>query len=142
MDMNLSFVRRPLLRRLRERLIAGVAIRFDRDAGAIVCCPRRFRLREVSVDRVYRVEAGNRDDILEDTLFLFFHVEGEETLVVSELDKGFAALVGDLRLYFPGIEGWQRAVPPVAFQLTSVDLWTRSGARNTSARDAAVDSVA
>lgn len=83
-------------------------------------------MREVPLDRVVRVEAGNRDNAAHDKVFLFFHVEGEGTLAVSELDKGFEALVHDLRPYFPGIEEWQRAVPPVAFQLTSVDLWKRA----------------
>jgi hypothetical protein len=142
MDRNPSLVRRPLLRRLRERLVAGVAVRFDRDAGAIVACPGRFRMRELSVDRVVRVEAGNRDNVSHDTVFLFFHVDGEGTLAVSEHDKGFAALVRDLRLRFPGIEQWQRAVPPVAFQLTSVDLWRRLTPGDASREGGAIESVA
>lgn len=99
-------------------------------------------MREVSIDRIVRVEAGNRDDAAYDTVFLFFHVEGEETLAVSEMDKGFAALVDDLRLYFPGIEYWRRAVPPVAFQLTSVDLWMRVSSGTSDGKSGVVDSAA
>lgn len=142
MDRNPPLVRRPLLRRLRERFVSRVAVRFDRDAGAIVTCPGRLRMREVSIDRIVRVEAGNRDDAAYDTVFLFFHVEGEETLAVSEMEKGFATLVDDLRLYFPGIEYWQRAVPPVAFQLTSVDLWTRASLDTPGGEGDVVDSAA
>ncbi|HXP01731.1 MAG TPA: hypothetical protein VN813_14610 [Luteibacter sp.] len=107
-------------------------MRFDRDAGAIVSHPGRFRIREVPVDRIVRVEAGNSDKVAHDGVFLFFHVDGEDTLVVSEFDKGFTSLVHDLRLHFPGIEQWQRAVPPVAFQLTSVDLWKRTSPNDAS----------
>ena len=99
-------------------------------------------MREVSIDRIVRVEAGNRDDAAYDTVFLFFHVEGEETLAVSEMEKGFATLVDDLRLYFPGIEYWQRAVPPVAFQLTSVDLWARASLDTPGGEGDVVDSAA
>lgn len=100
-------------------------------------------MREVPVDRVWRVEAGNSDSVAHDRVFLFFHIDGEDTLVVSELDKGFAALVRDLRLYFPGIENWQQAVPPVAFQLTSVDLWKRASPADAHTPDSdAVDNVA
>jgi|GEM_PF-1937637 len=136
MDRNTRLVRRPLLRRLRERLGANVTVRFDRDAGAIVSHPGRFRIREVPVDRIVRVEAGNSDKVAHDGVFLFFHVDGEDTLVVSEFDKGFTSLVHDLRLHFPGIEQWQRAVPPVAFQLTSVDLWKRASPNDAMANDA------
>ncbi len=94
--------------------------------------PGRFRIREVPVDRIVRVEAGNSDKVAHDGVFLFFHVDGEDTLVVSEFDKGFTSLVHDLRLHFPGIEQWQRAVPPVAFQLTSVDLWKRTSTNDAS----------
>ena len=118
-------VRRPLLRRWRERLVEGVGVRFDADTRCIVHRPARLHVRELSVERVTRVEAGNRD-IAYDRVFLFFHADGEETLAVSELDKGFDAFVRDLRDVFPGIEAWQRAVPSVAFQLTAVDLWTRA----------------
>jgi len=47
-------------------------------------------------------------------------------LVVSEHDHGFLALVNDLRVFFPRIVEWRQAVPPVQFQLTSVDLWVRA----------------
>jgi hypothetical protein len=30
-----------------------------------------------------------------------------------------------MREYFPGIDRWEEAVPPVRFQLTSVELWKR-----------------
>lgn len=143
MDRYLTAVHRSLLRRLLERFVAGVPVHFDREARALVSCPGRFRKREVPVDRVVRVEAGNSDSVAHDKVFLYFHIEGEVTLVVSELDKGFAALVHDLRLYFPGIENWQQAVPPVAFQLTSVDLWKRASPEEVRAPDSdAVDNMA
>jgi hypothetical protein len=117
--------RRPLIKRLRERLVSRGAVHVDLEAGLIVATPGGFRLREVAIARVSRVEAGNRDAPAWDTVFLFFHIEGEPTLVVGEHDKGFEALVNDLRATFPGIEHWPMAIPPVKYQLTSVDLWTR-----------------
>lgn len=125
MDHDDTQAKRPLLTRLRERLVAPGAAHVDREAGMIVATPGVFRMREVPLARVSRVEAGNRDTAGWDTVFLFFHVDGEETLVLSEQDKGFAEFVRDLREIFPGIEGWESAVPPVKFQLTSVDLWRR-----------------
>jgi hypothetical protein len=84
-----------------------------------------FRTREVRMERIRRIEAGNRDNLAADTVFLFFHLDGEPVLSVSELDSGFTSLVEVMREYFPGIEGWEEAVPPVRFQLTSVELWKR-----------------
>ena len=118
--------RRPLLRRLRERLTTPVGVRFDRESDAILRCTARFQCRDVPLDRIVRIEAGNRDNVEHERVFLFFHLAGGDTLVVSELEPGFARLVADLQMRFPGIETWQRAVPPVAFQLTSVDLWPAS----------------
>ena len=117
--------KRPLLTRLRERLVSRGAAHVDVEAGVIVSTPGLFRMRDVSLARVSRVEAGNRDTAAWDTVFLFFHVDGEDTLVLSEHDVGFPALVRALRETFPGIEGWESAVPPVKFQLTSVNLWQR-----------------
>jgi hypothetical protein len=77
------------------------------------------------MERIRRIEAGNRDNLAADTVFLFFHVDGEAVLAISELDSGFTALVEVMREYYPGIENWQDAVPPVRFQLTSVELWKR-----------------
>ena len=125
MDHDENQAKRPLFTRLRERLVSAGAAHVDLEAGMIVATPGVFRMREVPVARVSRVEAGNRDTPAWDTVFLFFHVDGEETLVLSENDKGFAELVRDLRASFPGIEGWESAVPSVPFQLTSVDLWRR-----------------
>jgi hypothetical protein len=117
--------KRPLLTRLRERLVSRGAVHVDVDAGVIVSTPGLFRMRDVPLARVSRVEAGNRDTAAWDTVFLFFHVDGEDTLVLSEHDVGFPAMVRALRETFPGIEGWESAVPPVKFQLTSVNLWQR-----------------
>ncbi|QDE41073.1 hypothetical protein FIV34_18615 [Luteibacter pinisoli] len=117
--------KRPLLTRLRERLVSRGAVHVDVDAGVIVSTPGLFRMRDVPLARVSRVEAGNRDTPAWDTVFLFFHVDGEDTLVLSEHDVGFPAMVRALRETFPGIEGWESAVPPVKFQLTSVNLWQR-----------------
>jgi hypothetical protein len=129
MDMNPLHMQWPLLRRLRERLATSAAVRYDRDAGTIVFHPKRFRLEEVPVEGIVRVEAGNRDDIpgvAWETVFLFFHLDDGEVLVASEHDHGFLALVNDLRAFFPRIVEWREAVPPVQFQLTSVDLWERA----------------
>jgi len=117
--------RRPLLRRLRERFTTPVGVYVDRESDTILHCTARFQCRDVPLGRIVRIEAGNRDNVEHERVFLFFHIDGEATLVVSELEPGFARLVADLQARFPGIETWQRAVPPVAFQLTSVDLWTR-----------------
>jgi hypothetical protein len=125
MDPDDTQAKRPLFTRLRERLVSPGAAHVDLEAGMIVATPGVFRMREVPLARVSRVEAGNRDTAAWDTVFLFFHVDGEETLVLCEQDKGFAELVEDLRGTFPGIEGWESAVPSVKFQLTSVDLWRR-----------------
>ncbi|HEY4091089.1 MAG TPA: hypothetical protein VGN46_06200 [Luteibacter sp.] len=120
-----SQTKRPLFTRLRERLVSVGAAHVDLEAGMIVATPGVFRMREVPIALVSRVEAGNRDTSGWDNVFLFFHVDGEETLVLSEHDKGFAEVVNDLQANFPGIEGWESAVPSVKFQLTSVDLWRR-----------------
>lgn len=128
MDMNPLHIFSPSLGRLRERLAASAAVRYDRDIGAIVFHPKRFRLREIPVDSIVRIEAGNRDDIpgvAWETVFLFFHVDNGDVLAVSERDHGFSTLVNDLRSFFPRIAEWQKAVPPVQYQLTSVDLWAR-----------------
>lgn len=125
MDQPPSSTKRPLLRRLRDRIAARGTVHLDREAEVIVHCPARFHATELAVEQVDRVEAGNRDDGSFDTVFLYFHAEGLPPLAVSEKDRGFADLVRDLGTYFPGIEAWQAAVPPVAFQLTSVDLWKR-----------------
>jgi hypothetical protein len=127
MDHDETPAKRPLFTRLRERLVSRGAAHVDLLAGLIVATPGGFRMREVPLARVSRVEAGNRDSGSDswDTVFLFFHVDGDETLVLSEADKGFKDLVADLRETFPGIEGWESAIPPVKFQLTSVDLWRR-----------------
>lgn len=125
MDHDENHGKRPLFTRLRERLVARGAAHVDLEAGVLVATPGSLRIREVPLARVNRVEAGNRDTPAWDTVFLFFHVDGEEPLVLSEEDKGFAELVADLREAFPGIEGWPSAVPSVKFQLTSVDLWRR-----------------
>ncbi|NID17491.1 hypothetical protein [Luteibacter yeojuensis] len=103
-------------------------MRYDRDAGTILFHPKRFRLEEVPADSIVRIEAGNRDDlpgVAWETVFLFFHLDDGEVFVVSEHDRGFLALVNDLRVFFPRIVDWRQAVPPVPFQLTSVDLWAR-----------------
>ncbi len=110
--------------RLRERLTTTPRVRFDPVDGVIVHVAGPLSVRECSVADVRRVEAGNRDDASYDTVFLFFHAE-HDLLVVSERDKGFADLVRDLTPVFPGIEGWLAALPPVKYQLTSVDLWLR-----------------
>ena len=116
---------RSLMTRLRDRFASGSAVRYDRDTRAIVSSPGGLRVRTVPVDAVARVEAGNRDTARDDTVCLFFHVDGEPALAVSEADKGFSVLVRDLGQAFPGIDGWESAIPPVAFQLTSVELWRR-----------------
>lgn len=129
MDHHETPAKRPLFTRLRERLVSRGAAHVDLLAGLIVATPGGFRMREVPLAHVSRVEAGNRDSGSDswETVFLFFHVDGDETLVLSEADKGFKELVADLRETFPGIEGWESAIPPVKFQLTSVDLWRRDG---------------
>ncbi|QWT19987.1 hypothetical protein KPL74_19835 [Bacillus sp. NP157] len=129
MDPLDTSAKRPLFTRLRERLVSRGTAHVDAAAGVIVATPGGFRMREVALSSVARVEAGNRDTRADawDSVFLFFHIDGEETLVVSEHDKGFKALVAALREVFPGIEGWEAAIPPVKFQLTSVDLWRRDG---------------
>ena len=77
------------------------------------------------MERIRRIEAGNRDNLAADTVFLFFHIDGEPALAVSELDSGFTALVQVMREYFPGIEKWKEGVPSARFQLASVELWKR-----------------
>lgn len=111
--------------RLRDRFASGSVVRYDRETDAIVSTPGGLRVRTVPVEAVARVEAGNRDTAQDETVCLFFHVDGEPALAVSEDDKGFKTLVSDLAHAFPGIEAWETAIPPVAFQLTSVDLWRR-----------------
>ncbi|MEX1827889.1 hypothetical protein [Luteibacter sp. CQ10] len=113
-----------LLGRLRERLTTRPCVRFDPVEGTIVHVSGPLSVRELPVASVRRVEAGNRDDASYDTVFLFFHAD-DDLLAVSEHDKGFDALVDALGSVFPGIDGWQAAVPPVKYQLTSVDLWVR-----------------
>ena len=85
-----------------------------------------FRTREVPMERIRRIEAGNRDNLAGDTVFVFFHIDGEPVLAVSELDSGFAPMIDVMREYFPGIEKWEEGVPPARFQLASVELWKRS----------------
>jgi hypothetical protein len=116
---------RPLWTRLRERLTWRPRVRFDQESGVVVVLLGAFRMREVRMERIRRIEAGNRDNLSADTVFLFFHIDGEPVLAVSELDTGFTTMVEVMREYFPGIEGWAVAVPPVRFQLTSVELWKR-----------------
>ncbi|MET0506532.1 MAG: hypothetical protein ABWZ85_14535 [Luteibacter sp.] len=129
-----------MLRRLRDRIAARGTVHLDHEAEVIVHCPARFHATELAVEQVDRVEAGNRDDGSFDTVFLYFHARGLAPLAVSEKDRGFATLVQELAGYFPGIENWQAAVPPVAFQLTSVDLWSRP--EGSTPEDSAVDHVA
>ena len=116
---------RPLWTRLREALTWRPKVHFDQVSGVVVVHLGAFRTREVRMERIRRIEAGNRDTLKADTVFLFFHIDGEPVLAVSELDSGFTAMVEVMREYFPGIEGWEAAVPPVRFQLTSVELWKR-----------------
>jgi hypothetical protein len=129
MEKPSHHTRPPLWKRLRERLAAHASVRYDAETRCIVHHPDRFHFREVFVDRIARVEAGNRDGVpgvAWETVFLFFHTIDGEMLAVSERDHGFAALVTDLRQMFPRIVEWQLAVPSVKFQLTSVNLWARS----------------
>ncbi|SDG63771.1 hypothetical protein SAMN04515659_3198 [Dyella sp. 333MFSha] len=140
MDHRSPPARRPLLRRLRDRFGARGTVHLDRESQVIVHCPARFHATELALEQVTRVEAGNRDDGSFETVFLYFHAEGVPPLAVSEKDRGFAELVRDLGRAFPGIEDWQAAVPPVAFQLTSVDLWKREEPQ--APEDPAVDHVA
>jgi hypothetical protein len=135
MDPDDTPAKRPLFTRLRERLVSPGAAHVDLEAGMIVATPGVFRMREVPLARVSRVEAGNRDTDTWDTVYLSFHVDGEEILVLSEEDKGFGELIRDLREVFPGIEGWESAVPSVKFQLTSVDLWRREVPEEPVAED-------
>lgn len=114
-----------LVGRLRERLATHPSVRFDGVERTIVHVNGPLSVRHVPVAEVRRVEAGNRDDASYDMVFLFFHRDDGDVLVVAETDKGFAALVADLGETFPGIERWQDAVPSVPYQLTSVDLWKR-----------------
>jgi hypothetical protein len=116
---------RSLMTRLRDRFARRGTIRYDPGTHAIVFTPGGLRVRALPVDAVARVEAGNRDTVRDESVCLFFHVDGEPTLAVSESDPGFGALVRDLGQAFPGIEAWEQAIPPVAFQLTSVELWRR-----------------
>jgi hypothetical protein len=116
---------RPLWTRLRENLTWRPKVHFDQESGVVVVHLGPFRTREVCMERIRRIEAGNRDNLAGDTVFLFFHIDGEPALAVSELDSGFASLVAVMREYFPGIENWKEGVPPARFQLASVDLWRR-----------------
>ncbi len=116
---------RPLWTRLRENLTWRPKVHFDRESGVVVVHLGPFRTREVAMERIRRIEAGNRDNLAADTVFLFFHVDGESALAVSELDSGFTAMVQLMREYFPGIEKWEEGVPPARFQLASVALWKR-----------------
>ncbi|WP_125903025.1 hypothetical protein [Luteibacter rhizovicinus] len=116
---------RPLWTRLRENLTWRPKVHFDRESGVVVVHLGPFRTREVRMEQIRRIEAGNRDNLAADTVFLFFHIDREPVLAVSELDSGFTSLVEVMREYFPGIEGWEGAVPPVRFQLTSLELWKR-----------------
>jgi hypothetical protein len=127
---------RSLWTRVRERFTWRPAVRFDREAGVVVMLPGGFHMREVPIERIRRIEAGNRDTLTVDTVFLFIHVDDEPVLAISEATEGFAAFVRALAVHFPGVTGWEAAVPPVPFQLTSVDLWKRP-----SADDAAGDDV-
>ncbi|URX63393.1 hypothetical protein KR767_04805 [Luteibacter anthropi] len=114
-----------LVGRLRERLTTRPSVRFDGVEQTIVHVNGPLSVRHVAVSTVRRVEAGNRDDASYDTVFLFFHLDDGDVLVVAETDKGFAMLILDLRERFPGVERWQDAVPSVPYQLTSIDLWHR-----------------
>jgi hypothetical protein len=116
---------RPLWTRLREALTWRPKVHFDQESGVVVVHLGAFRTREVRMERIRRIEAGNRDNLAGDTVFLFFHIDGEPALAVSELDSGFATLVEVMREYFPGIEKWKEGVPPARFQLASVELWKR-----------------
>jgi hypothetical protein len=116
---------RPFWTRLREAVTWRPTVHFDQESGVVVVHLGAFRTREVRMERIRRIEAGNRDNLAADTVFLFFHIDGEPALAVSELDTGFATMVEVMGEYFPGIEGWEVAVPPVRFQLTSVQLWKR-----------------
>lgn len=116
---------RPLWTRLRENLTWRPKVHFDQESGVVVVHLGPFRTREVAMERIRRIEAGNRDNTTADTVFVFFHIDGEPVLAVSELDSGFAALVAVMREYFPGIEKWEEGVPPARFQLASVELWKR-----------------
>jgi len=116
---------RPFWTRLREALTWRPKVHFDQESGVLVVHLGAFRTREVRMERIRRIEAGNRDNVAADTVFLFFHIDEEPVLAVSELDTGFATMVEVMREYFPGIEAWEVAVPPVRFQLTSVELWKR-----------------
>jgi hypothetical protein len=126
--MDPKSTHRSVWTRLRERFTWRATVRFDREAGVVVMLPGGFRMREVPMERIRRIEAGNRDTGAVDTLYLFIHVDAEPVLAVSEADDGFAAFVNDLARHFPGVVDWQAALPPVPFQLTSVDLWKRPSA--------------
>ncbi|MET0934915.1 MAG: hypothetical protein ABWX83_02940 [Luteibacter sp.] len=125
--MDSSSSRRSLWARLHERTWRP-KVRFDRDAGVVVMLTGGFGLRDVPIERIRRIEAGNRDTGTVDTLWLFIHVDGEPVLAISEVTDGFATFVDDLAQHFPGVTGWQAALPPVPFQLTSIDLWKRPSA--------------
>lgn len=142
MDRPPTTPRRPLLRRLRDRLARHDTVHLDRDAGVIVHSPARFQATELPVEAVTRVHAGNLDDGAFDTVVVSFHAPGRPLLAVSEKDRGFAALIHDLREDFPGIDGWETAIPPVAFALTSVDLWRRDMPEGDSDSDPSADHVA
>ncbi|WP_146171691.1 hypothetical protein [Luteibacter sp. OK325] len=116
---------RPLWTRLRENLTWRPKVHFDQESGVVVVHLGPFRTREVAMERIRRIEAGNRDNTTADTVCVFFHIDGEPVLAVSELDSGFAVLVAVMREYFPGIEKWEEGVPPARFQLASVELWKR-----------------
>ncbi|WP_456969360.1 hypothetical protein [Luteibacter sp. HA06] len=117
---------RPLWTRLRENLTWRPKVHFDQESGVVVVHLGAFRTREVPMERIRRIEAGNRDNLAGDTVFVFFHIDGEPVLAVSELDSGFAPMIDVMREYFPGIEKWEEGVPPARFQLASVELWKRS----------------
>jgi hypothetical protein len=117
---------RPLWTRLRENLTWRPKVHFDQESGVVVVHLGPFRTREVRMERIRRIEAGNRDNLAADTVFLFFHIDEEPALAVSELDSGFEAMIEVMREYFPGIEKWEEGVPPARFQLASVELWRRT----------------
>lgn len=125
MDHDGKDEKRSLFKRLRDRLSPGGSAHVDLEAGVLVARPDAWHTVEVPLSRIHRIEAGNRDTFTNDTVFVFFHVDEGQGAVLSEFDKGFAQVIIDLRERFPGIEGWQAAVPAVPFQLTSVDLWRR-----------------
>src|SRR3982751_744678 len=84
---------RPLWTRLRENLTWRPKVHFDQESGVVVVHLGAFRTREVPMERIRRIEAGNRDNLAGDTVFVFFHIDGEPVLAVSELDSGFAPMI-------------------------------------------------